>query len=85
MSIRYAVNACDLAATSSFALAMIVMAQAPSRQIVDAEPSKVAGDAFILETEPEQAQALCQVIRVRYKRDELRCYELRGKRTCRRI
>ena len=76
----YAINVLDLAAANQIALGPIVMAASPSRRMVEAEPKMVAGDALVLECSQEQAEAICQVIRLKYQKHQLRCYQKRGSR-----
>lgn len=72
---RYAINVLDLAAADPIALMPVVASVTPSRLTVEAEPSVVAGVALVLECPDEQAAAICEVVRLKYHRNALRCYE----------
>ena len=69
-----AINVLDLAAADPVALSAVVASVTPSRLTVDAEPSVLAGVALVLECPDEQATAICEVVRLKYQRNVLRCY-----------
>ncbi|GEM_PF-4655041 len=70
---RYSVNVADL--TKDIILAQFLIAPvAPSREVISVEKGRFDGVAIRLECDNEQAQAIVDVIRLKYRKHEVRCY-----------
>ncbi len=59
---------------SQFMIAPVIQ----SRALFNAEPGRVDGMAVVLDCPEERARAIVDVIRMKYGKNEFRCYE--GKR-----
>ena len=81
----YAVNIIDMT-REPVIMGLLLSPVTPGRFQVDAEPGMVDGKALLIESEPERALAICQVIRLKQPKHLLRCYESKtGKGGWRRI
>ena len=70
---QYSVNIADL--TKDITLGQILISPVtPNRTIVNAEPKNFDGMAVLLECDEERAKAIIEVIRIKYRKDQLRCY-----------
>ena len=70
----YSINVADMSKdpiTSQFLIAPVIR----SRQIVDNEPGRFDGGAVVLECDDERAKAIIDVIRMKYGKNEFRCYQ----------
>ena len=77
---QYAVNIPDLAAYHNDIGIQILLAPfAKSRQIVNCEPGHVDGGALLLDCEEQQAAAICKILRMKYPKHKLRCYQQKKK------
>ncbi len=76
----YAVNIADLTKPDVRTIApYLVSPVTPSRTVVQTERDRFDGMGIVLECPNEQAAAIVEVIRLKFKRHELRCYKGNGK------
>jgi len=71
---QYSINIADLTKdgiVAQFLIAPVV----PHKQVVNAEKGYLDGGAVLLECEEERAKAIVSIIRGKYHRNLLRCYE----------
>lgn len=69
----YSVNVMDMTKDdilSTFMIAPVIQ----SRQIVNIEKNRVDGHAVVLDCPEERANAIIEVIRMKYGKNEFRCY-----------
>jgi len=71
---KYAVNIGDI--TGDTLLAQLLIAPViQSKVIVDVERGRVDGKAVLLDTDEVRADAICQIVRVKYPdKSKMRCY-----------
>jgi len=69
----YAINLADLMYPDRTLMAQILIAPV-SREVVRLSKDELDSEAVILNCDEERAQAIVDVIRLKYKRHELRCY-----------
>jgi len=69
----YAVNLGDLSEVNNRIVGTYLVGPVMGNS-VDVDPKKVDGIAVILDCDDERAQAIVDVIRIKRKRHELRCY-----------
>jgi len=70
---QYSINVMDMTKDgilSSFMIAPVIK----SRTLYNAEPGRVDGMAVILECPEERAKAIIEVIRMKFGKNEFRCY-----------
>lgn len=70
----YSINVADMSKdeiTSRFLIVPVIQ----SRQIVDNEPGRFDGGAVVLECDDARAKAIIDVIRIKYGKNEFRCYK----------
>jgi len=70
----YSVNVMDLTKDdilSQFMVAPVIQ----SRQIINVEKKRVGGHAVILDCDEQRALAIIAVIRMKYGKNEFRCYK----------
>lgn len=73
MEKKYAVNIRDM--MQDTLLAQILLTPVVPNKLVVKTESVVDGDALFLECNEERASAIVDVIRLKYQRHEIRCYE----------
>lgn len=71
---QYSVNIGDLTKDTILG-SFLVSPVCPNKTIVKAEPKYLDGGAILLETDEVRAKAIVDVIRLKYPRNLLRCYE----------
>ncbi len=72
----YAVNLADLTVKGREVVTGCLIAPVcPSRTLVSAEPGRGDGIGVLLECEDEQAQAIVEVLRLKFKPHDMRCYK----------
>lgn len=69
------VNVSDLSRFDDFSLKILLQPVIKSKQIVNAEPERVDGHAVILDCDRERALAIVGVIRMKFSKSQLRCYD----------
>ena len=70
---QYSINVMDMTKDgilSSFMIAPVIK----SRTLYNAEPGRVDGTAVILECPDERSKAIIECIRMKYGKNEFRCY-----------
>jgi hypothetical protein len=70
----YSINVMDMSKDdilSTFMIAPVIK----SRQLVNVEKGRVDGYAVVLECDETRAKAICDVIRMKYGKNEFRCYK----------
>ena len=70
---QYSINVMDMTKDgilSSFMIAPVIK----SRTLYNAEPGRVDGMAVILECPDERSKAIIECIRMKYGKNEFRCY-----------
>jgi len=80
----YAINIADLDRDDTLAN-FLIMPVAYNRTIVRAEPGAADGHALVLDCGDEQAQAIIEVIRIKWPRNLLRCYRRTRRGTWRKV
>lgn len=70
----YAANVADLVKYANHAVLKMTFFPQLTRTTVDCEPGRFDGKGVLFSTSDEQASAMIQVIRVKIKKHELRCY-----------
>lgn len=73
----YAVQLSDLlcAGHSADHLALSILTRPVIGHVVEVEPNKIDGIAVVLECDDERAEAIVKVIRAKYNRNQVRCYQ----------
>jgi hypothetical protein len=69
----YSVNAMDMTKDdilSTFMIAPVIR----SRQTIEVEKGRIDGHAVVLDCPEERAKAIIEVIRMKYGKNEFRCY-----------
>lgn len=69
------VNVCDLSGVDDFALPFLIQPVTKARQLFNAEPDRIDGYAVVLECDRERALAIVEVIRMKYGKSKIRCYD----------
>ena len=71
---HYAINVADMS-RDSFLCSLLISPVTSSRQFVEAEKGRVDGSAILLECNAEHADAIIQVIRKKWAKHLIRCYQ----------
>ncbi len=71
---EYAINVVDLI-KDMFLAEWLVSPIVQNRIIVNAEEGVIDGGAIVLECDEKRAKGIVDVIRIKYHKNELRCYE----------
>ena len=70
---QYSINVMDMTKDdilSTFMIAPVIK----SRTLINAEPGRVDGTAVVLECPDDQSKAIIECIRMKYGKNEFRCY-----------
>ncbi len=71
---QYAINVADMS-RDSFLCGVFISPVTSSRQFVEAEKGRVDGSAILLECDAECADAIVKVIRKKWAKHLIRCYQ----------
>jgi hypothetical protein len=69
------INITDLSKTNDPMIAMLISPVTKGRDIINVDPKHVDGMALLLDCDRERAEAIVQVIRMRYKKNQIRIYD----------
>jgi hypothetical protein len=69
------INVSDLSTVNDFTLPILLSPVTKSRQLFNAEPKRIDGHAVVLECDRKRALAIVEVIRMKYGKNKVRCYE----------
>jgi hypothetical protein len=69
------INISDLSKTNDPMIAMLIAPVTKGRDIINVDPKHVDGMALMLDCDRERAMAIVQVIRMRYKKNQIRIYD----------
>jgi hypothetical protein len=70
---QYSINVMDMSKDNTLSTLMIAPV-VKSRILYNAEPGRLGGMAVILECPDERSKAIIECIRMRYGKNEFRCY-----------
>jgi hypothetical protein len=69
------INVSDLSSVNDPILPMLLAPVTKSRSIVNVEPKRIDGMAVVLDCDRKRALAIVDVIRMRYKKNQIRMYD----------
>jgi hypothetical protein len=75
---KYAVNVADMCSpTRARMMGLLLAPVTPNQQTVQTDMARFDEVALVLECDEVRAKAIIAVIRIKYKKSEMRCYECR--------